>query len=113
MSRVDVFRRLTGPAAVRASASVQQVLADLEAAVAWAEATEGPEVAKAVREAVAAVMASAKKELGEPLFEAHPELKPAGWASAGGKAAGEAPVAAALGEGDDPKTDENEVLTSA
>jgi hypothetical protein len=113
MSRVDVFRSLTGPAAVRASASVQQVLADLEAALAWAEATEGPEVAKAIREAVAAVMASAKKELGDPLFEAHPELKPAGWATAGGKAAAEAPAGAPLGDGDDPKTDENEALTTA
>ncbi len=104
MSRVEVLRSLTGPAAVRASASVQQVLADLEAALAWAEATESPAVAQEMREAVAAVMAAAKKELGEPLFEAHPQLKPAGWASAGGKAAAGSA---------DPTTDEHEVLTTA
>lgn len=110
MASTEILSQLSGPAAVRVSSAVQQVLADLQAGLDWVRATESPEVVAAVERAVAEITAATRLSLGSPLFDAHPQLKPAGWDPAAAAAGTALAPSLSLGDEDDPKTDENPAL---
>jgi hypothetical protein len=70
------FAPLRKETAAQVSSTLQQLLSDVSALVAWAEEHDSPEAATLVRTAVAEVMVVALGQLGRPLMGVWDEVLP-------------------------------------
>ncbi|MDX2013019.1 MAG: hypothetical protein SFW67_22685 [Myxococcaceae bacterium] len=70
------FAPLRKETATQVSSTLQQLLSDVSALVAWAEQHDSPQAAALVRNAVAEVMVVALRELGRPLMGVWDEVLP-------------------------------------
>jgi hypothetical protein len=101
------FAPLKKETAAQISATLQQLLTDVSALVAFAEQSEGPEGAALVRTAVAEVMVVAMSQLGRPLMGTWDSVLPDRLKSHLSTAV-EVP---ALGVDDEISTDEHEAMS--
>ncbi len=110
MTRTEAFRHLPASTAERVATTVEQMVTDLTDLLAFARAAGPTAAVDELAAAIASVAHAARTTLGEPVYEAHPALRPAPVAEEGQTGV---VTALALGEGDDPTTDEHDIITPA